>query len=54
MRILLNLFSEIIPTATRNSRCFAVAEWESPDLRVTSEMFSSPLSRSIPSIFVLP
>ena len=50
----MNRFSDIRPAFARNSRWRAAEEWESPDLRVISEMFSSPLSSRTVRTFVLP
>src|SRR5712691_1005484 len=54
MRILLNLFSVTSPEVVSACRCLATEEWERRDLRVISEMLSSPLVRIIPSTFTLP
>ncbi len=54
IRILLKRFSVSMSVFVRNSKWRAVDVCESPDLRVISEMFSSPLSNITVSTLVLP
>jgi hypothetical protein len=54
MRILLKRFSASIPDFVKNSRWREADVCESPDLRIISEMFNSPLSIITVSTLVLP